>query len=89
MDADGPDESGLELNVTEILYAFELAGAHFSNKGNCRDRLESRKQIALELIDWAIVECDRGKKLLEALSELAMQRKDNGGTIIIGPYGLG
>jgi hypothetical protein len=85
------EESGLEISVADILKAFELAGSHFSNKGTCRDKLESRKQVALDLIDWAVEECDRGKKLLEAESELAILRskKDGGTTYIAGPFGLG
>lgn len=89
------DEDGLELHPHEILYAFELAGPYATGKSNTA-KLQNRKELALGLIDWAMMESDRGLRLLELTnrveqleSELAQFRKGQGGTYIIGPFGLG
>ena len=84
MDADGPDDSGLEVSLTDILKAFELAGAHYSTKGNADTRLEARWQVALGIIDRALMESDRGLKLLELTAAMAI--KPHGGTFYIGPF---
>lgn len=68
-----------------MLKAFELAGPYATGKSNTA-KLEHRKEIALCLIDWALMEGDRGLKLLELTSEMAMRDRD-GGTIIVGPIG--
>ena len=86
---------GLELHPHEILYAFELAGPYATGKSNTL-KLQNRKELALGLVDWAVMESDRGMKLLELTNhladvekELAEYRKGNGGTYLIGPFGLG
>jgi hypothetical protein len=89
VDADGPDETGLEVSPSLILYAFELAAPHVRQNQKYEAKLANQQAIALGLIDWALEECDRGIKLLEAESELALTRKQGGGTIIIGPFDLG
>jgi len=90
VDADGPDETGLEVNPSLILYAFELAAPHVKQNLKYELRFAEQQQKALCLIDWALEECDRGVKLLEAESELALKRKSGGGSItILGPFDLG
>ena len=79
------DDEGLEVSLADMLKAFELAGPYATGKNNTL-KLENRKEIALCLIDWALMEGDRGLKLLELTSEMAMRDK-GGGTIIVGPIG--
>lgn len=88
--ADDPDNEGLELFPRDILYAFELAGPYATGRSNTA-KLENRWEIALSLIDRAIMESDRGLRLLELTNEVEELRKKNGGgTIYIaGPFGLG
>lgn len=68
-----------------MLKAFELAAPYATGKSNTA-KLQNRKEIALALIDWALMEGDRGLKLLELTSEMAMRDKGSG-TIIVGPIG--
>lgn len=88
--AEDPDKEGLELEPTALLYAFELMGPYATGKSNTA-KLENRKELALALIDWAVMESDRGLRLLELTNEVEELRKKNGGgTIYIaGPFGLG
>lgn len=88
------DEEGLELHPHEILYAFELAGPYATGKSNTA-RLQNRKELALGLLDWAVMESDRGLRLLELTNrvdqleaENAELRRGSGGTIIIPPFGI-
>jgi hypothetical protein len=89
------EDDGLELHPHEILYAFELAGPYATGKSNTA-KLQNRKELALGLVDWAVMESDRGMKLLELTNrvddleaQLSEARKGGGGTIVIGPFGLG
>ena len=89
------DEEGLDLDVRDILKAFELAGQHYNAKGKICERLENRWQVALGIIDRALMECDRGVRLLELTNKVAdletenaLLRKGGGGITIIGPFGV-
>jgi hypothetical protein len=85
------EDDGLDLPVSDILKAFELAGPYATGKTNTL-KLQNRKELALGLIDWAVMEGDRGLKVLELTnrvadleSELDALRKGNGGSITIWP----
>lgn len=82
---DDPDSMGLEVEVRDILKAFELAGPYASGKTNTA-KLEHRWELALGFIDRAVMESDRGIKFLELANEVAELRKKGGGTIIVGPF---
>jgi hypothetical protein len=83
------DDEGLVLEPRDILKAFELAGPYATGKSNTA-KLENRWELALAIIDRALMECDRGLRLLELTNEVNDLRKRGGGTIIVsGPYGLG
>jgi hypothetical protein len=90
------DEEGLVLEPRDILKAFELAGPYATGKSNTA-KLENRWLLALGIIDRALMELDRGLRLLELTNKVAeleaendRLRKGGGGTIIVsGPYGLG
>jgi hypothetical protein len=85
VDADGPDETGLEVSPSLILYAFELAAPHVKQNQRYADKLANQQDIALSLVDWALTECDRGLKLLELTSQMALTKRDDPpGSIIIG-----
>jgi len=89
VDADGPDETGLEVNPTLLIYAFRAVEPHATGR-NKKDRFANQQDLAEALVDWALEQCDRGVKLLEAESELALKRKSGGGSItILGPFDLG
>lgn len=86
------DDEGLDLDVRDILKAFELAGQHYDAKCKIVDRLPNRWQVALGIIDRALMECDRGVRLLELTNRVADLEKENaelrkgsGGTIWIQP----
>lgn len=72
MDAD----EGLEVSLADMLKAFELAGPYATGKSNTA-KLANRKELTLALIDWALMESDRGLKLLELTAEMALKRKDD------------
>ena len=86
------DEDGLDLDVRDILKAFDLAREHYNAKGKICERLENRWQVALGIIDRALMECDRGVRLLELTNKVAdletenaLLRKGGGGSITIWP----
>jgi hypothetical protein len=88
------EDEGLECKPELLLYAFELAGPYATGKSNTA-KLQNRQELALSLVDWAIMECDRGMRVLELTNrvsdleaENATLRKGNGGTIYIGPFGI-
>lgn len=86
------DEEGLDLDVRDILYAFDLAGQHYNAKGKIEERLPNRWQVALGIIDRALMECDRGVRFMELTNKVADLEKENaelrkngGGTLWIQP----
>lgn len=80
------DEEGLVLEPRDILKAFELAGPYATGKTNTA-KLENRWELALAIIDRALMECDRGLRLLELTNEVNDLRKKGGGTIVVWPFG--
>jgi hypothetical protein len=68
------DEEGLVLEPRDILKAFELAGPYATGKSNTA-KLENRWELALAIIDRALMECDRGLRLLELTNEVNDLRK--------------
>jgi hypothetical protein len=80
------DEEGLVLEPRDILKAFELAGPYATGKSNTA-KLENRWELALAIIDRALMECDRGLRLLELTNEVNDLRKKGGGTIVVWPFG--
>ncbi len=87
------DDEGLVLEPRDILKAFELAGPYATGKSNTA-KLENRWELAMAIIDRAMMECDRGLRLLELTNRVADLeaeiRKNGGGTIYsTGPFGLG
>lgn len=81
------EDDGLEVTLDQILKAFELAEPHAKGR-TYKERLGQQQEVALGIIDWALENLDRGLRLLEAESELALKRK-GGGTLTIGPFDLG
>lgn len=86
------EDEGLVVPLSDILKAFELAGQHYDAKCRIADRLPNRWQVALGIIDRALMECDRGVRLLELTNrvdqleaENALLRKGGGGSITIWP----
>jgi hypothetical protein len=80
------EEQGLVLEPRDILKAFELAGPYATGKSNTA-KLENRWELALAIIDRALMECDRGLRLLELTNEVNDLRKKGGGTIVVWPFG--
>lgn len=66
------EDEGLEVKPETLLYAFDLMRPYATGRSNTL-KLENNKELALGLVDWALMECDRGLKLLEAESELALK----------------
>lgn len=80
------DADGLEVTIDNILTAFALAGPYATGSSNTK-KLENRWELALGIIDRALMESDRGLRLLELTNQLNDARKGNGGTVIVGPFG--
>ena len=80
------DEDGLVLEPRDILKAFELAGPYATGGSNTK-KLDNRWELALAIIDRALMECDRGLRLLELTNEVNDLRKKGGGTIVVWPFG--
>lgn len=76
-------EEGLECSPNLLLYAFELAGPYATGKSH-KAKLEHRMEIALSLVDWAMTECDRGVKLLELTAQMALSKRDEPPSTIVG-----
>jgi hypothetical protein len=70
-------DEGLECKPELLLYAFELVGGYATGKSH-KAKLENRMELALSLVDWAISECDRGLKLLELSSQMAISPRPQG-----------
>jgi hypothetical protein len=68
------DEEGLVLEPRDILKAFELAGPYATGKSNTA-KLENRWELALAIIDRALMECDRGLRLLELTNQVEALKK--------------
>ena len=66
------EDEGLELKPETLLYAFDLMRGYASGKSNTA-KLEHNQELAEALVDWALMHCDRGLRLLEAESELALK----------------
>ena len=85
MDEVGPDdEPNLTVFATEVLLAAliakdYLASGYASNKA----KLNAHRELALDWLDWAVCESDRGRELMKAKAEAAAARK-GGGNITIG-----
>ena len=85
------EDEGLDLDVRDILKAFELAGPYATGKSN-KAKLENRWQITMCIIDRAQSETDRGMKILELTNKVAdleaenaLLKKGGGGSITIWP----
>ena len=68
------EDEGLELKPETLLYAFDLMRGYATGKSNTA-KLENNQELALALVDWALMECDRGLKLLELQSELDLKHR--------------
>ena len=77
------EPEGLEVSLSDMLKAFDLAHAHTAKGRNAKDFLENRWQVTLGIIDRAVMESDRGMKLLA----MTTKPSDPGGSITIWPCG--
>lgn len=66
------EDEGLEVKPETLLYAFDLMRGYATGKSNTA-KLENNQELAEALVDWALMQCDRGLRLLEAESELALR----------------
>ena len=66
------EDEGLEVKPETLLYAFDLMRSYATGRTNTA-KLENNQELALSLVDWALMECDRGLKLLELQSELDLK----------------
>ena len=72
--------SALRMDVRDLLHAFDLAADHVKKGGTYKQRLSDQMDIGLAILDWAIMESDRGKQLLDRHTI----HEEADGTIIIG-----
>lgn len=78
------DESdGLECRPELLLQAFALVSGYETGRSH-KAKLESRMDLALSLVDWALTECDRGMKLLELTAQMAVTQRPDDSTRFIG-----
>lgn len=78
------DDEGLEVSLSDILKASDLAGPYATGKSNTA-RLENRWELTLGIIDRALMESDRGLKLLELTAQMALTKRDGGTFIVVPP----
>ena len=78
MDADDPEEPLLVVGAETVLLAYIAITDKVPNGGGPKDREERHRAMALELLDWAVCESDRGRALMEAKAQAALNRKGNG-----------
>lgn len=76
-------EDKLPVSVSDVLLAFDCAYFHTTNTGSPKDYLKRRKEVALDILDWAVEESDRGQELRRLKAEALYKRGD--GSIRIGP----
>jgi hypothetical protein len=65
------DEDGLEVPLSDILTALKIAGDHYNAKSKVSERLENRWQVALGIIDRALMESDRGVRFMELTNRVS------------------
>ena len=78
MDADDPDEPLLVVGAETVLLAYIAIADKVPNAGGPKDREERHRAMALDLLDWAVCESDRGRALMEAKAQAALNRKGGG-----------
>ena len=74
--------TALRMEVRDLLHAFELAAPHATGR-TYKAKLANQQEVALGILDWAIMESDRGKQLLDKHTV----HVEADGTVIIGPIG--
>lgn len=81
---DPEEEPGLEVTAGELLLAALIAQPYLTvNYVDAKTKVAAHRQLALDWLDWAVCESDRGRELLAAKAEAAAARK-GGGNITIG-----
>jgi hypothetical protein len=66
------EDEGLECKPDLLLYAFRIAMPYATGKSNTA-KLEHNQELALSLVDWALMECDRGLEMLKLRTEMDLK----------------
>jgi hypothetical protein len=66
------EEEGLECKPELLLYAFKVTMPYATGKSNTA-KLEHNQELALSLVDWALMECDRGLEMLKLRTEMDLK----------------
>jgi hypothetical protein len=78
------DEPLLIVEISDVLLAYvavtDRVPAHLSDK----EKESRQRALALDLLDWATIESDRGRMLTEMKAQLARKYRGDDGTLRIG-----
>jgi hypothetical protein len=78
-----PEETGLEVTAGELLLAALIAKDYLvAQYHDTKTKVSAHRQLALDWLDWAVCESDRGRELLAAKAEAAAARKGDGNITI-------
>jgi hypothetical protein len=86
VDADDPEEPMLVVGAETVLLAYIAIADKVPSSGVPKEREERHRAMALDLLDWAVCESDRGRELMKAKAQAAHNRRGSG-TITLGPLG--
>jgi hypothetical protein len=78
------EPEGLECKPELLLQAFALVGEYVTKGRSHKATMEARMELALCLVDWSIMECDRGVPMLKLTAQMAVTRPPDGGNRFIG-----
>lgn len=85
MDAeDGLDpEPILHTEPFEVLLAAILAKDYLPSFSDTKARINKHREMALDWLDWAVCESDRGRALAEAKAQACLNMKKGDGSITV------
>jgi hypothetical protein len=79
---DGPDpveEEDLGVCAAEVLLAALIAQAYVPSLSDTKAKINKHREMALDWLDWAVCESDRGRVLTEAKAQACANAKKGGG----------
>ncbi len=78
------EEDELGVCAAEVLLAALLAQPYVPTFSDTKSKINKHREMALDWLDWAVCESDRGRALTEAKAQAESNRKNGGGIRYIG-----
>ena len=78
------DEPLLIVEISDVLLAYVAVTDRVPANLSDKEKETRQRQMALDLLDWATIESDRGRHLTELKAQLARKYRGDGGTLKIG-----